>query len=293
MGLDMYTLDRAGARQYGVPNAAMLDAPSFYGVNYMHDRPNEGLGVGYAALHAYATEALRFELLGQLGVDSVCSVDDKGVCTDGTDTSKAAKIGHTYGGVRPAVIYDVGWMKLKLGLEYQLRTATMQTTNSSGEKQDSSYGRTRYGAGLSVQFVVDPIVEFGANAAYGRQHETDDRGNDVCGTNTPDQQTYPNYCYDTVTLGGFANLRLGNLWLAGAGANWTAQYDAHKVAEDALGDYTAHLQGFVALQYLVAGQLFVKAVVGFSRADFQASDQNVRVWSNYMYSGRVRLMYLY
>jgi hypothetical protein len=298
MGLDMYTLDRAGARQYGVPNAAKLDAPSFYGVNYMHDRPNEGLGIGYAALHAYATEALRFELLGQLGVDSVCAPTSTGTpdSTDNRDQPcpETSKIGHTYGGVRPAVIYDIGWMKLKLGLEYQLRTASMQATNSSGEKQDSSYGRTRYGAGLSVQFVVDPIIEFGANAAYGRQHETDDGGNDVCGTNTSDQQTYPNYCYDTVTLGGFANLRLGNLWLAGVGANWTAQYDKHKAAEDLLGDYTAHLQGFAALQYLVAGQLFVKAVFGFSRADMLASDDKITpLWSNYMYSGRVRLMYLY
>jgi hypothetical protein len=296
MGLDMYTLDRAGAQQYGVPNAAQLDAPSFYGVNYMHDRPTSGLGVGYAALHAYATEALRLELLGELGVDSVCAPKSTGTpastdnrdqtCPDSSDSTKPPRIAHTYGGVRPAVIYDIGWMKLKVGLEYQLRTAAMQATDSSGKKQDSSYHRTRYGAGLSLQFVVDPIVEFGVNAAYGKQNETDDGGNDIC-------QTSPNYCYSTITVGGFANLRLGNLWLAGVGANWTTQNDLHKVSETALGDYTAHLQGFAALQYLVAGQLFVKAVVGFSRADFQASDDTVRVWSNFMYSGRIRLMYLY
>jgi hypothetical protein len=299
MGLDMYTLERAGALQYGVinmqnpGNPVNLDAPSFYGVNYLHDRPSDGLGVGYAALHAYATEALRFELLGELGVDNVCkspsttsstSANVEGnnaICADNTKTA------HTYGGARPAAIYDLGWMKLKVGLEYQLRTAAVQTNSpSTGEKQDSSYKRTRYGAGLSLQFVVDPIIEFGVNAAYGKQSETDEGGNDLC-------KDVANYCYSTLSLGGFANMRLANLWLAGVGANWTTQTDSHQASGSATADYTAHLQGFAALQYLVAGQLFVKLVVGFARADFQPSDLKVSVWSNYMYSGRIRLMYLY
>jgi len=261
-------------------------------VNYLHDRPTEGLAIGNAALHAYATEALRFEFLAQLGVDNVCSKKpdssssdpatnvsgNNAICADNSTMS------HTYGGFRPAAIYDAGWIKLKVGLEYQLRTAAVQTTGSNGERQDSSYQRSRYGAGASLQFVLDPNVEFGVNAAYGKQKETDVNGTDVCAS-------APNYCYSTLSLGGFANLRLGNLWLAGVGANWTTQVDSRQIS--ATGDYTAHLQGFAALQYLVAGQLFVKAVVGFARADFQPSDTDVSVWSNYMYSLRLRLMYLY
>jgi hypothetical protein len=43
----------------------------------------------------------------------------------------------------------------------------------------------------------------------------------------------------------------------------------------------------------MARQLFVKVVLGYARADFQTSDQSIPIYSNYMYSGRVRLMYLY
>ena len=37
----------------------------------------------------------------------------------------------------------------------------------------------------------------------------------------------------------------------------------------------------------------IKAVLGYARADFVTSDTSVPLWSNYMYSGRIRLMYLY
>jgi hypothetical protein len=275
MGLDLYTFERMGAMQYGVPVATKvpLDAPRFYGVNYMHDRPTEGLALGYAALHAYATEALRFELLAKIGTDNhLYSADDPN------------KPGNTYLGARPAFIYDVGWFKLKAGAEYLQRTAAMQIVNGSGEKQDSSYYRTRMGGGVALQFVLDPSIEFGVNAAYGRQRETDQNGTEI-----------PQNSFTTLSLGGFANMRLGNLWLAGVGLNWTTQTDLYKDADSNSGtaDYCAHLQSFLALQYLVSGQLFIKGVVGFARADFQPSQLNVAVWSNYDYSARIRMMYMY
>ncbi len=276
MGMDMYTLERAGALQYGVPNKPNLEAPSFYGVNYMHDRPTQGLGVGYAALHAYFTEALRMELLGELGTDSI-RYDSSN--TDPTTT------GHSYTGVRPAIIYDAGWMKFKAGAEYELRTAAMQVYDSSGNKQDSSYYRSRYGVGAALQFVVDPIIELGVNFAYGKQHEVDSDGNDI-----------PANCYSTYTVGGFANLRLADLWLAGIGANLTGQTDSYgsSAGNGATNDFTQHVQTFLALQYLLAGQLFIRGVVAWERADFKPSnDFDVSIWSNYMYSARIRLMYLY
>ena len=68
-------------------------------------------------------------------------------------------------------------------------------------------------------------------------------------------------------------------------------------------DYTTHLQGFGALQYLLARQLYIKAVFAYAQAKFQPSDITVPVWNNDMYSGklgpiplpsiRIRLMYLY
>ena len=55
-----------------------------------------------------------------------------------------------------------------------------------------------------------------------------------------------------------------------------------------------HLQAFAALQYIVSRQLFIKAVLAYARADFSPSGGSIdSVFSNEMFSGRVRLMYLY
>jgi hypothetical protein len=105
--------------------------------------------------------------------------------------------------------------------------------------------------------------------------------------------------YTTKSVGGFANLRLADLWLAGLGLNWTEQTDDFFAslnsgnAKIGSADYTSHLQGFAAVQYLLGGQLFIKAVFGYAKAYFQPSDPDAATWSSYMYSGRIRLMYLY
>ena len=82
-----------------------------------------------------------------------------------------------------------------------------------------------------------------------------------------------------------------NITLLGLGANWTTQVDLHKDTDGRV-DYTANLQTFVALQYLVAKQLFVKAVAAYARSDFDLSFSG-GVYSNTMLSGRLRLMYLF
>ncbi len=266
MGLDINTMERQGAfLAKTLAGANIQSAPTFYAVNYMHDRPSSGLGVGYVALHAYPMKVLRFELLGELGT---------------TDSSGE---GDNYLGTRPSAILDLDWLKLKAGYEYEKRTHSEQQINASAQtKDDSPYRRTRKGFGGSLQFVIDPIVEFGFNGARGTVFETDDSGNPK-GTGS----------YTTTSVGGFANFRLARLWLLGVGVNWTAQTDSFYLNTSTTPDYSAHLQGFLALQYLLAGQLFIKGVLGYARADFQDTDPNVPVWSNYMYSARVRLMYLY
>jgi hypothetical protein len=274
MGMDMYTLERAGAQQFPVGNAPNLSTPSFYGANYLHDRPTEGLGMGYFALHAYATEALRFELLGEVGTDNIQTT---------RDTGDVVKTGFTYLGGRPAMIYDAGWLKFKAALEYQQRIAVMQLEN----QKDASYYRTRMGGGAALQFVFDPSFEFGLNAAYGKQEETNP-------TDLSNGDINKKNSFSTFSVGGFANLRLANLWMGGVGLNWTTQ--TNQFQDDTPinpADYAAHMQGFAALQYLLAGQLFIKATIGFARADFQPNNGDIPVWSNYMYSGRIRLMYLY
>ncbi|HEY4188072.1 MAG TPA: hypothetical protein VGP07_23555, partial [Polyangia bacterium] len=100
---------------------------------------------------------------------------------------------------------------------------------------------------------------------------------------------------------GFANVsgaavspRLQDL-LLGVGVNWTTRTDENRDNNQKI-DYTANLQAFGAVQYLVAHQLFVKAVVAYARSDFDLAEINGGgggTWSNDMLSTRVRLMYLF
>jgi len=294
MGMDQYTLERMGAGMFGIndtgtnPNQtspAQLEAPSFYGVNYFHDRPTDGLAVGDIALHFYPTEFLRFELLAKLGTDNYRN-DDRA-------TGNPAA---TYLGGRPTAILDVGWLKVKLGLEYQTRTPITQDAAGAGAYKAPVEQTVQKGAGGSVQFVIDPLIEFGLNAAIGRLEYTNSTGN---------LQGMPGYpgvlagSYTTKSVGGFANLRIFDLLMGGVGLNWTEQTDDYYAslnsgnAKTGAADYTSHLQGFAAVQYLLGGQLFIKAVFGYAKAYFQPSDPDAATWNTSMYSGRIRLMYLY
>jgi hypothetical protein len=82
--------------------------------------------------------------------------------------------------------------------------------------------------------------------------------------------------------------------VAGGGVNWTSQTDAVLAAGSTANDFTAQLQSFLAVQYRPMGYLYVKAVVvPYTRADFLPSDLAVPEWHNHMYSGRIRLLYIY
>ncbi len=310
MGMDQYTLERMGAGMFGLDDTrtdtnqtspAQLEAPSLYGVNYLHDRPTDGLAVGYVALHAYVTQWLRFENLVKLG-NSNYRNDIPGT-NPGNPGSATGNEAGSYLGDRLTAILDVGTsefkFKLKIGGEYQKRTPVMQdptTSPNDPTPKDPVANNVQEGLGASVQFVIYPYIEFGLNGAIGRQQYTNGYGSSPNG---------PGYIaalpsnYTTKSVGGFANVRLADLWLAGLGLNWTEQTDQYVATNSNIGDYTSHLQGFAALQFLLGGQLFVKAVFGFAKAYFQPSDPDTATpgrsndWSNYMYSGRIRLMYLY
>ena len=275
MGMESSTFERLGAGMFGAasisnaPNPP-LEVPSLYGVNYMHDRPTNGLAVGSAAFHAYFTDFLRLEILARLGADNYQANRATG--------STAA----TYLGGRPTAIFDIGWFKFKVGGEYLKRTPVMQAVGGDPVKKDPVEETVQKGLGASAQFVIDSTVEFGLNAAIGFQDQTDTMAKAV-----------PENSYSTKSFGGFANLRLADQLLGGVGANWTEQLDSFLATGSNTNNYTSQLQGFAACQYLLAGQLYIKAVFGYGRAKFQASDPAVPVWSNTMLSGRVRLMYLY
>ena len=107
------------------------------------------------------------------------------------------------------------------------------------------------------------------------------------GRDVPEEST------TTKSVGGFANVKVFDGAMVGVGVDWTEQTDLVKADNSNVNNYVSHLQGFVALQYLLAGQLYIKAVVGYADAKFQPSDTTIAVWENKMYSGRIRLMYLY
>jgi hypothetical protein len=127
MGLDLNTVERNGAR---TDNRAPVD---IYGLTYMWDRPN---GPGRIAAHYYATDYLRFELLGQVGSTGLNVI-----------------------GGRPVGILDVGFFKLKLGAEYQRQTPRQDAPDRNNKVLSR-------GVAGSLQLVLDPVIEGGVQLAH-------------------------------------------------------------------------------------------------------------------------------
>ncbi|MGD0835549.1 MAG: hypothetical protein ABSB49_02770 [Polyangia bacterium] len=279
MGMDQYTLESLGAGMFNNPEntgtGPALEVPTLYGVDYMRYRPGDGLAVGYVALHAYFTDWLRLEVLGKVGDDNYQA------------NNAAQSTSSNYLGGRPTLIFDFGWLKLKAGAEYEDISANTQTIPPDAGKKDAVEKTVDKGAGGSALFVFDPTVEFGVSGAIGRHVYTN-----AMATVPPDE------AYTTKSVGGFANFRLAEGWLAGLGLDFTSQLGSFQATSSSANDYVSQVQGFIALQYLLAGQLYIKAVFAYAHADFQPSDvgsssQPVPTWANNMYSGRLRLMYLF
>jgi hypothetical protein len=251
MGLDVNSLERKGAEDFG--NRAAVTP---YLVRFPFEtRPS---GAGYTALHLYPTGFLRFELLGIAGPDAS---------------------GMNSLGARPAVIVDVGMLKLKLAGEYIKSRQRDEYKDVNGVIGPSPNTRLERGVGGGIIFVLDPRVEAGVNASYGRAEEMSTQG--LVGTGT----------FDILSVGGFANARITGDWIAGAGADFTRMADENFAGSTRAG-YFDHLQGFGALQYVVGKRLFIKGVFGYARATFASGGSTVDLINN-MYSGRIRLMYLF
>jgi hypothetical protein len=245
MGLDLYTLERQGATDVS-PNTASL-YPAIYGVTTEMYYPQS---VGQAALHFYPTPWLRFEWQGRYGQEGSFNT----------------------AGTRPVGIVDFGVVKFKFGAEYQHQSPQNPAPNVNVD----------WGAGAALQFVLDPVMEFGLNAAYGNTYST----NATNGLENPQATTY------TMSYGGFLNARLMQDLLAGLGLDYTYLQD--KRFDPNLGRYedSSQWQGFVALQYLLLKHLFIKGVAGYALAFFNPN-LGSPTWENHMVSGRVRLEYLF
>ncbi len=247
MGLDLYTFERLGA------NAGPY-VPQIYGVTYAFYRPDS---VGQAAIHVYPTDWLRFELGSQYGSESI----------------QGAGGGLNTLAVRPVAVVDLGWIKAKAGAEYRDLTGSQE-----GQKNEV----VQRGAGGALQFVFDPYVEFGVNAAFGHQEQRSQDGT-ISATGT----------FDTFSVGAFANARVVENLLVGGGVDYTYLEDTNSQMNVARHDNFDHWQTFGAVQYRLFDQLFIKAILAYAVADLNPLPMVDVLYKNESVSGRLRLQYLF
>ena len=81
--------------------------------------------------------------------------------------------------------------------------------------------------------------------------------------------------------------------LIGGGANYTKFTNLHRNDVTMQYDQVSNTQFFVALQYLVHHQLFVKVVGAYAKSHFLPAFSTMSPYDDDMFSARVRLMYLY
>jgi hypothetical protein len=258
MGLDLNTFEREGAKIAGIDG---WTPPGVYGLTYLWDRPNSRLG--YYALHAYPTKFLRFELLSQLGTGS------------GAGDSINA-------GFRPMGILDLGFVKLKLGYEYN--KAIPQQDERSPLVSVYTQRNRKVGYGAALQFVLNPFVEGGAHYAIGFQ--------DVRGQKNVDDLRSSN---TTWSAGGFLNGRVIKDFIVGGGLlaahledlepNPTPGINFNRVNEK------DQFFGYFALQYSLWDSIYFKFVG--SHAWYKSYDSKAPPFSNNMLGGRFRMMVLF
>jgi hypothetical protein len=211
-------------------------------------------GPGNIAGHLYPTKYLRFELLGQWGNDNFLN----------------------YVGARPAAIFDVGWLKLKGALEYQWGT--------SQDPSPAQHNEVRHrGGAASAQFVFAPFIEFGPNFGYA-----------ITDVFTP-ASPVPNsgLSGNEISYGAFVNARVMPGMLVGAGWNYASFVNLHFNAATGQYDTSTNTQYYIAAQYLVFNQLFLKLVAGYAKSHFDYSFSNMNPYDDDMFSIRLRAMYLF
>jgi hypothetical protein len=253
MGLDLNTDERVGA--YDQTHGA-VSVPQPYLASFLYYR---AAGPANIALHLYPVPGLRLELLAQWGNDG--QTNDVGG--------------------RPALIYDVGFVKLRVAAEYQWRFPQDPSPATHNEYRNR-------GVAGSAQFVIGRWVEFGPNIGRAVTDFYSPQTLQPDGAFNPDTTRSG----DIWSYGYFVNVRLTTDMLLGGGANYASFQNLHN---NGMGqfDKSTNTQSFAALQYLVHHQLFVKVVGAYAKTHFDFSFSNMAPYDDDMFSVRVRLMYLY
>jgi hypothetical protein len=245
MGLDLNTFERDGALGPGD-----VYKPEFYGVTDMQYRPTSA--AGNAAFHYYPLPYLRFELLSTVGSIS----------------------GYPVIGVRPVAIFDLGWLKLKAGTEYEKRISQSPTNDQTNV--------TKKGIGGAIQFVFEPHIEFGLNAAQGTVWSIDSKNElDLKASLT------------RTSFGGFVNVSNGSRkypLIFGAGSVYTHRVDQNRLHSSSVDDFW-QLQNFIAVQYVAFNQMYIKLVAGYARGHWDTDEP--LTYDDEVYSVRLRFSFYY
>jgi hypothetical protein len=214
-----------------------------------------GGAAGNFAAHYYPFGVLRFEVLGTVG-------------TIGLNPTLAA---------RPVAIVDLGWLKLKAGTEYQRKIGQGKTDRTE---------ITSKGIGGAVQLVFLPHIELGLNAAQGTVWSIKSNG-----------LFDPQGSYTRTSFGGFANLSNGSRkhpLLFGVGGMYSTKVDQFDAVGNGVQDKYWLWQSFLAVQYVLKQQLYIKLVGGYSRGHWLLSGERPLVeWDDEVYSIRLRFAFYF
>ena len=152
---------------------------------------------------------------------------------------------------------------------------TARTAGSQDERQNR-------GVAASAQFVYAPWIEGGINYGYASNRVFTPNGNlDTTATG------------ETSSIGAFVNARVITDMLVGAGINYVSTGNEHFNTQTGSNDFATNTQTFVAVQYLIAKQLFVKLVGAYANSRFERSFSSAAPYNDQMYSARLRVLYLF
>lgn len=262
MGLDLNTLEREGANI----QASSIHPKPAYGLTYFWDRADGRLG-SYA-IHLYSPAVgslppnlLRVELLGQFG-------------------SGVIGFNAVQTNFRPSAILDLGFLKLKGGVEFG--KAVPQDQRRDVTKAENS----RNGFGAALQLVFDPHIEGGV--AYAKGFE------DVFAALTGERDDIAS---NTVTgISGFVNGRIYGPLILGVGAlysRWENLAIDERPGSPHMGehDFDKQLQAFGAVQYSFWDTFYLKFVGSYAKYEHQ--DRMSMPFENKLVGGRLRGMVLF
>jgi hypothetical protein len=254
MALDQNTLERFGAK---IPTSSAPAPTDGYGLTYFWDR--QDVLLSSYAVHIYPTKYLRAEILGHVGAGRTQNV----LFANHLD-------------IRPSLIFDVGFLKVKAGWEYG--------TNTSQNK-DLIAKESKNGFGIAAQGVFAPYVEVGGSFARGFGDVVNEFGDANLGASNTLQ-----------TVGGFLNISPGfEPLVIGLGA--FLNHEENMALDGKAGphfnktDTNDQWLLFGSIQYTPWSQVYVKFVV--SNASNRGESYKDPAYVNNAMSGRLRLEFLY